>query len=867
MSEIRFYIQYATRWGEQVALDFTTDRPECSGTVVLRTDDGRAWTGKLNLPPRVECVTYAYRLRDADGRVVRAEDTRTRRFRPGRHSRVLICDAWTERDVAEPLLRSAFTECVYRRDEESPLYPELLSSPYLLLVRVPPAPAGFRWGVSGSTSTLGRWDVPSVCLLRRVGTYEWGMELTSADFAAGMEYKYVLVSADDPRKIVWESGENRRLSAQAIDRSEAAVKIDDVPRIALSPWRGAGVVMPVFSLRSRGSFGVGDFGDLRRFVVWAARTGLSAVQLLPINDTTVSGTWRDSYPYSGISVFALHPVYLDLREWADSAAYVGRRERGEALNRLASLDYEAVFTEKMAFLHDLYKEIGRRVTAGKDYKNFVRANEEWLTPYAEFLRRKAQSQGRLAESPAFYWFVQYLLYRQMSAVHEEARALGVILKGDIPIGISRDSVPAEVDSRLFHFDGQAGAPPDDFAVNGQNWGFPTYNWEEMARDGYAWWRKRFAYMKQYFDAYRIDHVLGFFRIWEIPTTQVYGTLGRFRPALPFGEDEIRGFGFSADVERFTRPQVTAARFCKLEAEFGKETLSQFFAELPDGCRVLKPEYSTQRQILAKVDDAACRTMLMEVAKEVLFLKDPDVENHYHPRVAAQRTEIYGILADADRAAFDRLHEDFFYVRHNEYWAKNALEKLSVIIDDTSDVAPMLPCAEDLGMVPASVRGVLERLNILSLEIQRMPKNGNSRFGRLADNPYLSVSTIATHDMPPFRLWWRENAEQTQTFWQEVLGHEGSAPAEASPEICEEVVTQHLASPSMLCIIALQDLLGMDKALRHPHPEEEQINNPANPDQYWQYRMHLTLEELEAATSFNEKLRGLLARSGRLKQRS
>lgn len=862
MSEIRFHIQYATRWGEQIALDFTTDCPDCSGRVILQTDDGCLWTGKLDLPSRVQCLTYAYCLLDSESCVARSEETRTRCFRPGRRSRVLLCDAWTERDVDASLLRSAFTECVYRWKEESPMCPDLLSSPYLLLVRMPPAPVGFRWGVSGSSATLGHWEEHNICFLQRTGTYEWGIELTSADFSSGMEYKYVLVSSDCPEKIVWESGENRCLVPHPLGGNEAAVKIDDVPRIALQPWRGAGVVMPVFSLRSQGSFGIGDFGDLRRFVVWAARTGLSVVQLLPINDTTASGTWRDSYPYSGISVFALHPIYLDLREWEHSAAYACRRERGNELNRLDCLDYESVFAEKMAFLHDLYGEIGRRVTASKDYKNFVQANTEWLLPYADFLRRKAQSQGRPVEPVAFFQFMQYLLHRQMSAAHEEARALGVILKGDIPIGICRDSVPAEVDTRLFHFDGQAGAPPDDFAVNGQNWGFPTYNWEEMARDGYAWWRKRFAHMKEYFDAYRIDHVLGFFRIWEIPTSQVHGVLGRFRPALPFSEDEIRRFGFGADIKRFTRPQVTAARFCEMEAEVGSGILPPFFDELPDGCRALKPEYSTQRQILAAVDDGICRQLLMEVAKEVLFLKDVEDENRYHPRVAARRTNIFGILTEADKTAFDRLHDDFFYVRHNEYWAGKALEKLSVIIDDASETAPMLPCAEDLGMVPASVKGVLERLDILSLEIQRMPKAYGVRFGCLKDNPYLSVSTIATHDMPPFRLWWREDAERTQAFWTEVLGREGQAPDEASPEICEEVVTLHLASSSMLCIIALQDLLGMDRNLRHPHPEEEQINDPANPDQYWQYRMHLTIEKLEAATSFNEKLRGLLARSGR-----
>ena len=175
---------------------------------------------------------------------------------------------------------------------------------------------------------------------------------------------------------------------------------------------------------------------------------------------------------------------------------------------------------------------------------------------------------------------------------------------------------------------------------------------------------------------------------------------------------------------------------------------------------------------------------------------------------------------------------------------------------------MLACAEDLGMVPASVPEVLAKLRILSLEIQRMPKAYGVRFGRLEDNPYLSVATIATHDMPPLRLWWDESREQTQAFWTEALGHDGEAPAEALPEVCEEVVARHLASPSMLCLIALQDYFGIDAALRRPDYTNEQINVPANPNQYWRYRMHITLDTLIRATHFNEKLRALVKRSGR-----
>lgn len=175
---------------------------------------------------------------------------------------------------------------------------------------------------------------------------------------------------------------------------------------------------------------------------------------------------------------------------------------------------------------------------------------------------------------------------------------------------------------------------------------------------------------------------------------------------------------------------------------------------------------------------------------------------------------------------------------------------------------MLPCAEDLGMVPASVKGVLEKLNILSLEIQRMPKTWGTRFADLKQNPYLSVATIATHDMPPLRLWWRESREQTQAFWSEALHHLGEAPVEATPEVCEEVVAAHLSCPSMLCLLAFQDYVAISPSLCSNSPEREQINVPANPNQYWRYRMHISIERLIQSTDFNEKLRGLIKMSGR-----
>lgn len=361
-------------------------------------------------------------------------------------------------------------------------------------------------------------------------------------------------------------------------------------------------------------------------------------------------------------------------------------------------------------------------------------------------------------------------------------------------------------------------------------------------------------MADYFDAYRIDHVLGFFRIWEIPTHAVYGVLGHFRPALPLTREEMADGGFRFVAERHARP-CFGRDF--LDRRFGRETMKTYFEETPEGW-TLRPEWSTQRAIAEAVTDDTLRDALMEAVADVLFLPDGDRADAYHPRVAAQSTRAYRSLDDGQRRAFDRLYDDFFYHRHNAFWRDEAMKKLPAVVGSTR----MLACAEDLGMVPASVKGVLEQLEILSLEIQRMPKEPYVQFGDPARNPYLSVATIATHDMSPLRLWWAQQRDAAQAYWNNVMRRSGEAPAELDAADCRWVVERHLQSPSMLCLLAWQDWLAMDENLRNPHPESEQINEPANPHHFWRYRMHLTLEQLEGATAFNGAVRALIAQNGR-----
>ena len=738
-----------------------------------------------------------------------------------------------------------------------------------------------RWGENLVLRSAGKsWP------MSYVPDGKWSVELPAEEFFDGeaeREYFYEVVCDGLSTRHEW-----RLHSLKAAEkREEIHDSWSDSPG-----WKGAGTAIPVFALRSEDDFGVGEFLDLKKMVDWAVLTGQTFLQLLPVNDTTMFGTIDDSYPYNANSTFALHPQfinlpaagvpvdkeYLKLQKQLNSFVKDGRPET----------DYVSVNREKRRLLRKAFDANWKSLSRTKAYRNFLAANREWLIPYSRFCALRDEfgtpdfsqwgefavyDEARLERwnkshrsETDFNCFLQFHLDAQFRQVRDYAHSKGVVLKGDLPIGISRTSADAWQFPKLFNMDSQAGAPPDAFSADGQNWGFPTYNWEEMAKDGYAWWRRRFAHTGLYFDAYRIDHVLGFFRIWEIPYGHIYGLLGRFRPALPLTPEEIKGFGFTQNPAALTRPLLTEERLEELSDAAGGWGFKHYFHKNEDGLYELADEVKTQRGVCERVQDERLRTTLCDLIADVLFIEDPDTPGTYHPRIAGQQTDRYALLPKADREAFDRLHEHFFYHRHNAFWAQEAMKKLPAVIryaeSGAGNAASMLPCAEDLGMVPECVKDVLGQLDVLSLEIQRMPKTYGRRFADLSANPYLSVATIGTHDMPPLRLWWKTDADGRQAYWHEAMHREGEAPADLGAAECESIVATHLDSPSMLALIALQDYLAMDASLRHPQPEAEQINDPANPDQRWAYRMHLTIEQLAAATDFNEKLRALIEKSGR-----
>lgn len=668
---------------------------------------------------------------------------------------------------------------------------------------------------------------------------------------------------------------------------------EDQSFFAMCNRRLAGTLVPLFSLRTEGSFGIGDFGDLAAMTDLVADTGQRVLQLLPINDTTTSRHWTDSYPYSCISIFALHPIYVDLRQLpplADAQKLAEFEALREELNALPAVDYERVIHAKEQYMHLMFEQESERTMRSAAFKKFFRDNERWLVPYAQYSylrdaygtsdfnswpshREWTEAERGQLSNPrtkaykklAFFYYLQFVLDQQMSAAHEHAMARGVILKGDIPIGVDRTGCDVWFEPQYFNLDGQAGAPPDAFSVKGQNWGFPTYNWDRMLADGCQWWVRRFRNMAKYFDAYRIDHVLGFFRIWDIPIDCVHALLGQFSPALPMTKAEIGSYGFEFDEERHTRPFINK---WVLERIFGERALDvaekylQPIAE--DGTFSMRPEYDTERKVQAafagkeSAADTALRDGLYKLIENVLFVRDRKRNYLYHPRITAQLNFAFAALSEDDKQRFNRLYDDFYYRRHNMFWYREAMKKLPRLVQTTR----MLVCAEDLGMVPESVDWVMKDLRILSLNVQTMPKEYGVRFADLSKYPYRSVCLFSSHDMPTLRLWWNEDYEVAQDYYESVLYHTGTAPHPLPGWLAREIVVRQMQTTSMLCIVQLQDWLATDERIRQADPTGERVNVPANPFHYWRYRMPMTIESLKADRDFVNSIKDIVDETGR-----
>lgn len=874
---VNFRVDCHTRWGQVLYVVVEGEAHQ------LKPIGDHQWS--CSIDSGANGLTYHYEIRE--GETVEAEfGTRAIRFN-AEDTTIDLVDRWRSPQSLDNVLYTApFLKSIFARKAEKPIKHSAIHN-FQFNLRAVEIPPTYKIGILGNLDELGAWDINRAILLNGSSFPEWSIELCLHNIRS-FEYKYVLCD-NKGQMLEWEQGENRQFSGKA-DAGKNIIH-DEYARFSSDLWRGAGIALPVFSLRTSGSAGVGEFTDIPAMIDWMADVGFKVFQVLPVNDTVASHTWWDSYPYAAISVDALHPVYAnmeaigplqDKKRWKTICA------EAEQLNSNSVFDYESVMKLKSAFFKLSYDENRDDFLQSKELTRFLANNKSWIYDYAVFscLRDRFKTAdftqwGQYSSmtddevldfaSPrqdhyddvAVHFYIQYHLDRQLKAASEYGRAKGVVLKGDIPIGIFRHSVDAWRNPHLFHLDQQAGAPPDMFSTTGQNWGFPTYNWTEMEKDGYTWWKQRLQKMSEYFDIIRLDHILGFFRIWQMPADQVQGLLGTFYPSLPMTEDEIKGWGLDLDVERYCDPMIYPGQ---LESLDHQDFITEHFLEGIENGWKIKEEMRSQHAVTNKLkalEDSGVisssefvpiQKEVFRLQSEVLFIRDSQA-GYFHPRIDLHNSFGFTQLEEPARHKLRALHDHYYYHRHNDFWRDNAAKKLPVL----RDASEMLVCGEDLGMVPDSVAPLMNALQLLQLNVQRFPEY-ESQF---KDLHYLSVKGSGNHDMPTLRQWWQESKEEAERVWRGVLHQSTAMPQTLTPEVATLLMQKQFESSSMWVVIPLQDLTTLDRDVLRPNMDEERINVPENPKNVWQYRFHMNIDELKRAKRFNEKVRKLIEESGRV----
>lgn len=893
---IRFLLRFSTRYGQKLWVmgDHTAlGNRDPQSALSLQYVNEEFWSAELFLSEKntPNTLTYKYLLQEPDGRFVEegGSGRQLSGIRKGHYVQTL--DTWSHAGEFEQTFQSGPFQKILLPERPIASAPEAGEEMQThFRVMAPLLPIGQSLRLIGTGAELGDWKETDARPMRWSGTW-WETKVDLSGASTPLRYKYGVWDDEKNKWLKYEEGEDRLITDSLIDLSAYTVVHDGFIRLPNNTWKAAGLSIPVFSIRTEKSFGVGEFADLPQLADWAKALGFRMIQILPVNDTTAFHNWKDSYPYAGISAFALHPLYLSLSAIAgeEQADLLAEWESTRIeLNQKAVVDYEAVMKAKWSILRTLYERIGKSCLASSGYKSYWKEQQHWLKPYCIFsylrdsyqtadfsewpehnsyqpeaLKPLMKAGSKSAKAISFYGFVQYQLHLQLKQAVQYLHSKGIILKGDIPIGVNRHGCDAWFAPQLYHMNWQAGAPPDDFTAIGQNWGFPTYNWERMQADGFNWWRQRFQQMELYFDAFRIDHILGFFRIWSIPTHAVEGLLGRFVPAIPVRPAEFAQRGIPFHADRYTKPYITDTYLQQL---FGAEAeaVRNFFLESAGlGTYRLLPAFATQRQVERYFQQhdqwpIGTREKLYALVANVILFEEEGSEPGYHFRISMNKTYSYSCLPPEIQRNLYELYVDYFYKRQDDFWFRQAMQKLPSLKSATN----MLVCGEDLGMVPHCVPDVMQQLGILSLEIQRMPKDPKRRFFHPQDAPYLSVVTPSTHDMSTLRAWWEEDAARTRDFYQQELNQWGEPPQFCESWVNRAILDQHLQSPAMWSIFQVQDLLGCSEKLRRQMPQEERINDPANPNQYWQYRMHLTLEQLNGEKGFNQEFRQTVEASGR-----
>ena len=896
--KIHFKIPYYTYWGQRLLV--CGNIPELgngdlSKSLSLNFQAPEEWTAEIKINSKVPFqLTYKYILytEQNDQYVEEWGEDRHLNLDPTEVDHLFCQDVWNSPGSIENVFLTApFQQVLLHHDHFTGKTESNLKYTHLFKVKMPMLKKNEVICLIGDCEALGNWSTVKPILMSQTEENWWTTRVDLSKMKVEVHYKYGVYDPEMNLFRYFESGPDH--TAPVINLKKTYVQLSDgFVRIQNSSWKGAGVGIPVFSIRTKTSFGVGDFIDIKLFVDWAEKVGLKLIQVLPLNDTIGTHTDADVLPYAAISAFALNPLFLNLPAMGKlPATHLLQKEyktKQEELKGKDLVSFLEVVNYKLQYAKELFHIQKDKFLEDKSFKKFFTDNEFWLVPYAVYclLRDKFRTPdyrkwGDFAiydavkmkefssaiqphfDDIALNYFIQYHLHVQLSEAASYAHEHGVVLKGDIPIGVNRNSVDTWVSPELFNMHMQAGAPPDMFSVKGQNWELPTYNWDEIERTGFDWWNKRFSQMSNYFDTFRIDHILGFFRIWQIPINQVEGIMGYLNPSVPIYINEFTEKGLWFDYNRFCKPYITDDILWEI---FGEDAswVKVNCLQIENGWILrLKTTYQTQADVEKLFNEGLLSEKikwgLFDLISNVLFFEvEGSHSTQFYPRFGMDSLSSY---RDLDNYTKDRLRElyvDYFYRRQDAKWYKSGMEKLPALKRATN----MMICGEDLGMMTPCVTTAMKELGILSLEVQRAPKSNKIEFFHPADAPYLSVVTPSTHDMSTIRGWWEEDRGVTQRFYNTQLGHWGEAPYFCDWWICRDIILQHLYSPAMWTIFQIQDLLSISDKIRRTNPHDERINVPSNSMFSWRYRVHINIEDLLEKDDFNTELKNYIKQSGR-----
>lgn len=636
----------------------------------------------------------------------------------------------------------------------------------------------------------------------------------------------------------------------------------------------SGVAVPLFSLRSNDSVGIGEFLDLVPFGAWAKKCELNVIQILPVNDTGF-----ESSPYSARSAFALNPVFIRLQIVIGAenfTAEISAMQKKYAADK--TVRYQEVARDKRAILRKIFDSRYAMLEHNVAFLKWIDANP-WAKPYAVYAVLK-EKNGEASwqswkedgsPSPArvgalfrkmhkdalFQCWMQFEAEAQFKVASDKLTENGMHLKGDIPILLNEDSADVWFDRKYFSLSDRAGAPPDMFSYSGQNWGFPTYRWDALEADDFKWWRDRLAEAAKFYHAYRIDHVLGFFRIWTIPENQRTGILGHFSPAIPLTEAELVSAGFKKETLLYLQnPNYSREQLRGFLGNATDACVERYFELLPftNDRYVFREEFRFERGIIDYAEEQSVKDALLKVLWNRVFAPGtPD--GIFYPFWYWYNAPVLGTLPQGEQEKLGNI------IRANEaaqepLWYANGKKLLSALAKSTD----MTVCAEDLGAVPRCVPQVLSELRINSLRVERWARNWDAMsqpYYELSEYPRLSVATTSVHDTSTLAGLWKERDFDRNYFWTNHLHFEGPAPESLTPDVVKRLIRNIFRANSLFCIPPLQDFLAMSARFLPENPDDERVNTPGTVGpKNWAYRMPCTIEELEENVALTREIASL-----------